>query len=94
MPIWPMPKSYTRGHEVVSLDYYNFQFIPDRYTPDMVAAIRRFHEEIFGGNVAAPSRADALSKVYIRVEDYNAPLNVCCNFPLSPSLAWTKATLS
>ena len=94
MPIWPMPKSYTRGDDVVSLDYYNFHFIPDRRTPDMVAAIRRFKEEIFGGNVAAPSRADALSKVIIVVEDYDTPLNVCCDFPLSPSLALTKATLS
>lgn len=86
MPIWPMPKSYTRGDETVGIDYYSFHFVPNQQHPDMTAAINRYMDEIFGGNVPAPapyrsniaasSRPASLSTVNIDVEDYSVQLNV------------------
>lgn len=81
VPIWPMPKSYTRGDETVGIDYYSFHFVPNQQHPDMTAAIHRYMDEIFGDNVPAPAPfrgniAASLSTVNIDVEDYNVQLNV------------------
>lgn len=71
-----MPKSYTRGDTTVAIDYYHFHFVPNKQHPDMSAAINRYMDEIFGGNVAAPARMPSLTTVYIDVEDYDVQLNV------------------
>lgn len=93
MPIWPMPKSYTRGNTTITIDYYNFHFIPNKQHSDITAAINRYMDEIFGGNIAAPARFSSLTTVYIDIEDYDVQLNVFIFFILiDSSSVWTRVT--
>ena len=76
MPIWPMPRSYSHGEETVFVDSYHFRFIPNEDHPDILAAIDRYKKQLFGDNIAAPARAEALCDVRIDVKDYSVQLNV------------------
>ena len=50
MPIWPMPKQYTRGDEELVVDAYSFRFLPNKNHPDILAAAKRYTEMMFRDN--------------------------------------------
>lgn len=76
MPIWPMPKEYTRGETTLPVDVYNFHFVPNVEHPDILRAIDRYTKLIFGDNQAAIVPSAALREVQIDVKDYDVVLNV------------------
>lgn len=82
MPIWPMPKEYSRGDKTIIVDPYRFHFVPNMEHPDILAAIDRYRDLIFGGNRAAIATTSALLELQIDVKNYNVQLNV---FPNNPS---------
>lgn len=76
MPIWPMPKQYTRGDEELVVDAYSFRFLPNKNHPDILAAAKRYTEMMFRDNIPAPVYGNSLVEVKINVADYDVPLNV------------------
>lgn len=76
MPIWPMPKEYTRGETTLPVDVYNFHFVPNVEHPDILRAIDRYTKLIFGDNKAAIVPSAALREVQIDIKDYDVVLNV------------------
>ena len=71
MPIWPMPKKYTRGETTLVVDVYDFHFVPD-----ILRAIERYTKLMFGDNKAAIAPPTALREVQIDIKDYDVVLNV------------------
>lgn len=76
MPIWPMPKKYTRGETTLVVDVYDFHFVPNVEHPDILRAIERYTKLMFGDNKAAIAPPTALREVQIDIKDYDVVLNV------------------
>ena len=84
MPIWPMPKQYTRGDEELVVDAHSFRFLPNKNHPDILGAIERYTKLMFSDNIDAPLYGNNLVEVKINVDDYDVPLNVPSSLPLLP----------
>ena len=76
MPIWPMPKEYSRGDRTIVVDPYHFHFVANMDNSDIRMAMDRYMDLIFGSNRASVATTAALLELQIDIKNYDVPLNV------------------